>query len=397
MGVLRLSLALVVVLAHCGPLWGFAPLNGLLAVQTFFMISGFYMAMILTEKYKGPGSYKLFLTNRFLRIYPTYWAVLLFALAVNTLMFFVVGVGPLEAPHKTGLGGLVLLTFSNLFIFGQDLVMYVGTLPRGPLFFTTNYHVTMPQVWTYLLIPPGWSLSLELCFYLIAPFIARRSLKTILACMAVSLGLRAWIFFHLHLTNDPWTGRFFPTEIVFFLAGAVCYRVWLGLKIYPRLERFSPVIAVAFFGWMLVYQFLPDRAIGELPLKQAVYYPLAWLAIPFVFALTNRSRIDRCIGELSYPVYLIHYPMMRLLIMVLHHVKFDHLLPPIEIVSTLAASALVARLVSLPLEKIRRSRISDLHQKHEPQQISQSEISELSDSISILNFKSHPSNRFLKV
>src|SRR5262245_21674570 len=48
--------------------------SGETAVQAFFVISGFLVTLIATGQYKDrPWSYLL---NRFLRIYPTYWACL---------------------------------------------------------------------------------------------------------------------------------------------------------------------------------------------------------------------------------------------------------------------------------------------------------------------------------
>ena len=40
------------------------------------MISGFYMALVLNEKYNQPGQYTMFLKQRFLRLYPTYFILL---------------------------------------------------------------------------------------------------------------------------------------------------------------------------------------------------------------------------------------------------------------------------------------------------------------------------------
>jgi peptidoglycan/LPS O-acetylase OafA/YrhL len=78
MGLLRFILAIGVVFSHTGMAWGFTTLGGSIAVQAFYIISGFYIALILNEKYIDQNnSYKLFITNRFLRIYPIYWLVLL--------------------------------------------------------------------------------------------------------------------------------------------------------------------------------------------------------------------------------------------------------------------------------------------------------------------------------
>src|SRR5579884_1438107 len=73
MGILRVYLALCVIAAH-------ATSNGLPrslhsgkeAVQIFYLISGFYMALVLSSRYDAP---KAFYLSRFLRIFPTYWIV----------------------------------------------------------------------------------------------------------------------------------------------------------------------------------------------------------------------------------------------------------------------------------------------------------------------------------
>ena len=73
-----------------------------------------------------------------------------------------------------------------------------------------------------------------------------------------------------------------------------------------------------------------------------LWLPLVFLMVPILFALTNRSRIDRLIGELSYPVYLIHPHVLMFTIPFLHdedslgsgaarfrhhHRRVHHLLP----------------------------------------------------------------------
>ena len=60
MGVLRLFLALSVVNAHGGNLLGFQLVDPTMAVQTFYMISGFYMALVLHEKYQPKNSTEIF-------------------------------------------------------------------------------------------------------------------------------------------------------------------------------------------------------------------------------------------------------------------------------------------------------------------------------------------------
>src|SRR5258708_39536128 len=77
MGSLRLCIALSVAFGHFGMPLGFPTSD--IAVKSFFVISGFYMALVLNEKY-GPGSYWLFISNRLLRLWPAFFVVLILSL-----------------------------------------------------------------------------------------------------------------------------------------------------------------------------------------------------------------------------------------------------------------------------------------------------------------------------
>lgn len=71
MGTLRFLLAISVYLVHSHDLWGgIRFVKAGIAVEAFFIISGFYMALILSEKYLGNTGYRLFYINRFLRLFP---------------------------------------------------------------------------------------------------------------------------------------------------------------------------------------------------------------------------------------------------------------------------------------------------------------------------------------
>lgn len=76
MGTLRLLLALAVVLFHSGPFvfTGSDWVGGIVAVEGFFVVSGFYMALVLHQRYGG--RLRDFYANRLLRLFPLYWAAL---------------------------------------------------------------------------------------------------------------------------------------------------------------------------------------------------------------------------------------------------------------------------------------------------------------------------------
>ena len=73
MGLMRFLLAMAVVIAHTGAITvNFALIPANLAVEVFFAISGFYMSLIVTGKYRDRTTFYI---NRFLRLYPVYLIV----------------------------------------------------------------------------------------------------------------------------------------------------------------------------------------------------------------------------------------------------------------------------------------------------------------------------------
>jgi len=301
-GLIRCLLAAGVVFAHAGPLFGQMFTAGLASVQAFFIISGFYMALILNEKYTT--SYKAFYINRFLRLYPSYYIVLL-AYVPLVLGLYVRHhyLGPLDSyrEHWDMLqpGTLLFLIFTNLALFGQDVVMFLGFDPVDhSLQFVTDFNQSKPPVYDFLLIGQAWTLGVELTFYLFAPAIVRMKLVNLLLLTAASLLLRAFLYYKLGLYHDPWAGRFFPTELALFLFGVIAYRLrpWIGLLNVHR------SIPIAFF----VVAVLAIVTYSAVEPNIWVFYAFMTVAIPLIFDLTKNSRLDRSIGDLSYVIYISH-------------------------------------------------------------------------------------------
>ena len=225
MGILRFVLALSVVTTHCGRLFGEINfIGGQLAVQSFFIISGFYMSLVLNSKYNACSNfnnYKLFITNRLLRLYPIYWVVLL----LTVLFFLATNYNHFLEFNIFDIPSLLYILFTNIFIFFQDLVMFLGVNENsGSLYFTKDFHSTNPKLYEFLFIQQGWSLGIELLFYLIVPFIIKKSNYFLILLITLSILLRSILIKIFGLSNDPWNYRFFPTELLFFLIGIISHR-----------------------------------------------------------------------------------------------------------------------------------------------------------------------------
>ena len=317
MGLLRLLLALAVVAAHAGPPAGLSWLrmtDGPASVQCFYVISGFYMALILNEKYVGPGSYGAFAKSRLLRLLPMFFATLLLTVATAFVLRAAAGIElpPLATWREHGAqlrwGEWIALALPNLTIVGQDLLLFFGVDPTAhTIYFTADMHAEPLPAWRFLWVPQAWTIGLELMFYSLAPLLVRRRLPVVLLLAAGSLALRVWLMRHYRIGHDPWTYRFFPTELALFLAGAAAWRVWRWLGARDLLQPWAGRLAtVTLLGLVLVHQLMPSQwqsaPYGLPPLAAAVA-----LLLPFVFQATQHSKLDRALGELSYPVYLLHY------------------------------------------------------------------------------------------
>lgn len=320
MGIIRFLLAISVVIHHCGPLFGmYYLIGGQIAVQSFFIISGFYMSLILNEKYIGVNnSYKLFITNRMIKLYPIYWTVLLGTLLACFAKYTMthghdMAIISTYFSVKFNFFSFAYLTLTNIFIFGQDVVMFLGITPEnGNLFFTTNFRETSPFLLFFLFIPQAWSLGCELVFYVIAPFILRNGVKIVWAIILVSFALRLFIYNYLDFKVDPWTFRFFPTEIMFFLLGYISYRIYLIVQkknISLSLNMLALTVIVLF---ILLYYFMPptDIAYSPFPFKLIIYYICFVISVPVLFNFFKKNKWDNRIGELSYPIYISHYLIM---------------------------------------------------------------------------------------
>lgn len=129
MGILRTFLAIAVVIYHSFTFFGFRLCGGQLAVEAFFMISGFYMALILNEKYVGEGYYKKFIIGRFYRIFPVYWVVLLMAITLSIIGYYCFNnayylTRYISNYHHFSFSTLLFFVFENFVIIGQDILYF---------------------------------------------------------------------------------------------------------------------------------------------------------------------------------------------------------------------------------------------------------------------------------
>lgn len=352
MGLVRFLLAATVVINHTGPLFGLVFTDAYMAIKVFFIISGFYMSLILSEKYTGPGQCRLFYSNRFLRLFPVYWVVLLVSLGVSLFFKYFLHTALLLGPWQAWLprltpAALLTLVGANVTVLGQDLLFFSHVAGDGTLHFAWDALYRATPSWFFLLIPQAWTISLELLFYALAPWLVRRSTPWLVGLIAVSLAARAGIYL-ADFPFDPWKQRFFPVEFGFFLLGILAYRLYAALRPVPMPPRLLWTVGGLYLGAIVFYQFLPG-AMG----KEFFLYAATVASIPFLFLLTKKMRFDRAIGELSYPIYIAHWTI----IMVVEYFCGRRHLPAIALAATIVFCLALNRLVADPIERYRQRRV----------------------------------------
>jgi peptidoglycan/LPS O-acetylase OafA/YrhL len=277
MGAIRLLLAISVATAHlAGALFRDVDdaekiifnIGGGRAVFLFFVVSGFLMSYVLAEKYDydAPAFYRA----RFVRIYPLWWALCLF----------------------------VFITTPG--IFGRPAADFAWTLILAGADWITALK-TFPEPYPALLAHPlgvGWSLAVEVSFYLVAPFLLR-SLTASIVAFVLSAAARGYIG-HRYMPDPEWlclAYYFAPTLLPFFLLGHFARLAWAWL---PIDRRFGPVLLAAS---------------GALMMKANGYIENNWFyastlffaaALPPIFDLTRNNRRMNAAGDLTYPLYLTH-------------------------------------------------------------------------------------------
>lgn len=317
MGVIRLILALSVVLTHSGSFFGYCSIGGRLAVESFFIISGFYMGLVLTTKY-GSESKWVFYRNRYLRLWPSYAIILVLALLLLPVTSSTYLGKDLVIPTESALHTMfstaswfdqATVVLSNATLFLQDLALFVAyDTDAGRLFYSSDALAqTFPAI-NLQLVPQAWTISVEIWFYLLAPFIVARRTRTIVFICVLGVLLRACLM-QAGLSHDPWSYRFFPTELPFFLFGVLAFRIFNQMPHLFESKLWQRVSLVMVYGVILAYPLMP----GASHAKGIAFLIFFAIVLPYIFAATKDWRVDRKLGELSYSVYLNHVLIISVL------------------------------------------------------------------------------------
>lgn len=272
---LRGYAAFVVVLYHLRHFFGDAlPVaNGYLAVDLFFVMSGLVIAMTYEARLRAGMGVAAFFRRRVIRLYPVYAIGGLLGVAVM-----------LALPEKRMGAGYAL----------SALVSQAAMLPEA---------LVRGADGPFPLNPPAWSLFFEiwgnLAFALLVPRLPTRWLAATvgLALIGYVLGSRAAGTVELGVNYAR-------------LAGGAA-RFWFGFGLGVLIWRLEAHLPHPGWGAVVLAMLFP--ALPESDLLRFLWIALIMPAgVLAALRLPAPQALCRPLGVLSYPLYLLHWPVMVL-------------------------------------------------------------------------------------
>ena len=296
---LRGVAALVVIVMHRGRWWypegGFLG-HGYLAVDFFFLLSGFVIAFAYDGRMAAGMSPWRFMGLRLIRLYP----LILLGMLLGALW-------PAVQLAMSARGAPDGADFALNLTRGLLLIPDDHAIGRGDSIFPLN--------------GPTWSLFFELVANLAYALIGRRlSIRVLAAIVAVSGAALAWLAFNggIDVGGLPrtfWGGV--PRTAFGFFGGALLYR---GLTVAAARGWRPPALKAPFVTTAVLLV-----AILATPNRFAwnPWFNLFALgvAFPLLVALAaapgpangHGAKACKLAGDLSYPVYVLHYPIYVLI------------------------------------------------------------------------------------
>lgn len=279
--------------------------HGYLAVDFFFMLSGFVISYAYDDRWQGSLTMKGFFKRRLIRLHP----MVLMGAVLGTITFFIQGSVQWDGTRVATSMVMLALLCAMFFIPAVPGCRY-EVRGNGEMFPLNG---------------PSWSLFFEyIGNILYALFIRRLSTKALLVWVAL-LGVGLVSFALLNVSGYGSIGVGWTLDPVNFIGGLL--RMLFPFSVGMLLSRnFKPVPVRGAF-WIcaaaLLLLFVVPFVEGTEPVCMNGLYEMFCLIVAFPLLLwlgasgkttdSVSTKVCKFLGDISFPLYIIHYPFMYLL------------------------------------------------------------------------------------
>ena len=278
--------------------------HGYLCVDFFFMLSGFVIGYAYDDRWNRSLTLKGFFQRRLIRLHP----MVIMGAVLGTVTFLVQGSVQWDGTH-IATSAVMLALLLSLFL--------IPAVPGCPYEVRGNGEM-------FPLNGPAWSLFFEyIGNILYALFIRRLSDKALLALVIV-LGAALGCFALTDASGYGCIGVGWTLDRINFVGGLLRMLFPFTLGMFLS-RRFRPVrIKGAFWicSLILVGLFFIPYIAGNTPVLWnglfeivciALVFPvLVWLGASGTTTDTFSTRVCKFLGDISFPLYIVHYPFMYL-------------------------------------------------------------------------------------
>jgi len=278
-GYFRFFLAFLVLISHIGiKILGINP--GVVAVISYYMLAGFVVSNLFSKIFVSKKPlYFLFYYERALRIFPQYIFI-----AGLTFIFII----------TTKYGSPILdpiALLNNILIIPLNYYMVLD-----------NSILQEPKWW---LIPPAWSLGVELQAYLILPFIIYfKPIKIVVAIASLSV----FIIASMGVINTDYFGyRLIPGVLFIFILGVSIYKNTSKEGILDLFDKYFPIFTYLTLILLLIifyrYEMLLTPYVRETIFGILIGVPI----ITYIAGNKIKLPMNHLLGDLSYGIFLSHF------------------------------------------------------------------------------------------
>lgn len=278
--------------------------HGYLAVDFFFILSGFVIGYAYDDRWNKSLTMKGFFQRRLIRLHP----MAIMGAVLGTITFLVQGSVQWDGTHVATSAVMLALLLAMCFI---PAVPGCGYEVRG------NGEM-------FPLNGPAWSLFFEYIGNILYALFIRRLSDKALQALVIALGAALGCFAIFDVSGYGSIGVGWTIDTVNVLGGALrmLFPFTAGLLLSRRLR---PVRVKGAFGicsvLLAALLFVPFIG-GNTPILWnglfeifciAVVFPLiVWLGASGQTTDAFSTRVCKFLGDLSFPLYIVHYPFMYL-------------------------------------------------------------------------------------
>lgn len=320
--------------------------HGHIAVDFFFILSGFVISYAYDDRWQKM-TLGGFFKRRLIRLHP----MLVMGAVIGTITFLIGGCEQWDGT-VTPIGGVALaLLLTSLMI---------PALPG-------SMHEVRGNSEMFPLNGPQWSLFFEYIGNIIYALIIRRlSTRMLAVLVALLAALHTWIFVW-DLSGYDSVGIGWTIDTINFWGGLV--RMLFPFTVGMLLARTFKPRKIKYAFWIcsaiLLATFAVPYIASECSLSINSLYEVVCIA--FVFPIIvwlgacgtaegSTGRISGLLGDLSYPLYIVHYPVMYLFYAWLidkHFYSFEDtlLMPAIVVAVSIALAYACLKLYDEPVRK----------------------------------------------